>query len=302
MSSSSWSESSRPSRAELDDVALDLARRSAAPSRVAGRRGGVAHGDEVLDLERGQRAGDLVEPHLVALEGGQRLVGARQDRGGVLEDVAAAGDVERDDVHRLADRDHRVPGLLGDSLGGAVPGAHLVGGDAWSRASGERRPGGSGSALAPRMMAPSILASSRSRVAEELDVERRSRRCRAPRRLCRSRGRPVHRCGRAGCARARRAVGCRARRWRACHEQRGRRRWPDALSIGATGELSFEGSRRSLSGGPWATRAARRAGPSGRRPPGEHAHAVGNAAVVRRDERARETEPGSPRRAAARCL
>ena len=53
-------------------------------------RGDVADGDQVLDLERGQGAGDLVEPQLVALERGQRLVGPGQDRAGVLEDVPDA--------------------------------------------------------------------------------------------------------------------------------------------------------------------------------------------------------------------
>jgi hypothetical protein len=38
--------------------------------------------------------------------------------------------VQTDDPHRLADRDDRVAGLLGDPLGGAVPGAGLLGRDA----------------------------------------------------------------------------------------------------------------------------------------------------------------------------
>ena len=117
-------------RAELDDVSVDLARDPQHHLEALGDDGDVAHGDEVLDLEVGQRAGDLVEPHLVPLQGGQRLVGAREDRRGVLEHVASTGDVQGDDVHRLAHRDHRVPSLFGDPLSGAVAGAHLVGVDA----------------------------------------------------------------------------------------------------------------------------------------------------------------------------
>ena len=58
--------------------------------------------------------------------------------------------------------------------------------------------------------APSILHSSRSRVAEN-STSRGSRRCTAPRRSCRSRARSARRCCRAGSARARRAARCRAR-------------------------------------------------------------------------------------------
>ena len=113
--------------AELDDVAGDLVADPAHHLEALEHAGDVAHGDEVLDLERRQRAGDLVEAGLVALEGLQRLVGAGQDGAGVLEDVAPAVDVEGDDAHGLADRDHGVAGLLGDPLGGAVPGAGLAG-------------------------------------------------------------------------------------------------------------------------------------------------------------------------------
>ena len=115
--------------AELDDEALDLvgdAPHHLQPLADAHR---VADGDEVLDLEGRQRAGDLVEAQLVALERGQRLVGAREDRRRVLEGVPPAGHVDADDVHRLAHRDDREAGLQGDPLGGAVPGAGLLGGD-----------------------------------------------------------------------------------------------------------------------------------------------------------------------------
>src|SRR5690606_38507902 len=92
--------------------------------------GHVPERDHVLDLEGGERLGDLVEPLPVPLERGERLVRLRQDRRGLLQQVAGAVDVERDDAHRLADRHDGVAGLPGDPLGGAVPGAGLVGGDA----------------------------------------------------------------------------------------------------------------------------------------------------------------------------
>ena len=76
--------------AELDDVALDLGGDAAHHLQPLADRHRVADGDEVLDLEGGQRAGDLVEAQLVALERRERLVGAGQDRGAVVEDVAAA--------------------------------------------------------------------------------------------------------------------------------------------------------------------------------------------------------------------
>ena len=54
------------------------------------------------------------------------MVRFRQDRGGVFQHVAPATDVERDDVHRLADGDDRVANLLGHPLGRAVTGAGLI--------------------------------------------------------------------------------------------------------------------------------------------------------------------------------
>ncbi len=44
--------------------------------------------------------------------------------------MAGGADVDRDDLHRLADRHDGKPGLLGDPVGGAVAGAGLVGVDA----------------------------------------------------------------------------------------------------------------------------------------------------------------------------
>ena len=76
--------------AELDHVAVDLVGDAAHHLQPLHDRDRVAHGDQVFDLQRGQRAGDLVEPHLVALQRGQRLVGAGQDRAGVVEHVAQA--------------------------------------------------------------------------------------------------------------------------------------------------------------------------------------------------------------------
>ena len=62
--------------AELEDVVLDLAGDPDDHLESLRDDRDVAHRDEVLDLEGGQGAGDLVEAQLVALEGGERLVGA----------------------------------------------------------------------------------------------------------------------------------------------------------------------------------------------------------------------------------
>ena len=112
--------------AELHDVVGDLVLDPAHHLEALEDVRDVADGDEVLDLERREGAGDLVEARLVALEGLQRLVGPRQDRAGVLEHDAATGDVEGDDAHRLAHRHDREPGLLRDPLGGAVARARLA--------------------------------------------------------------------------------------------------------------------------------------------------------------------------------
>jgi hypothetical protein len=90
-------------RAELDHVTGDLIGDAADHLQALYNRDRVADRDQVLDLQRGQRTGDLVQAQLVPLQRGQGLVGPGQDRGGVVEDVALAVDVEPDDAHRLAD-------------------------------------------------------------------------------------------------------------------------------------------------------------------------------------------------------
>jgi len=64
--------------AQLDDLAGGLVSDAAHHLQALGDDRGVAHGDEVLDLERRQGVGHLVEAGLVALERGDRLIGATQ--------------------------------------------------------------------------------------------------------------------------------------------------------------------------------------------------------------------------------
>src|SRR5690606_21905633 len=91
--------------------------------------GDVADGHQVFDLQRGERGGDLVETELVALQGGERLVGAGEDLARVFEHVARLTDVDGDDLHRLRHGDDRQTGLAGDAVDGAVTRAGLVGVD-----------------------------------------------------------------------------------------------------------------------------------------------------------------------------
>ncbi len=67
-----------PVGAELDDLADDLVGDTAHHLQPLGDHRGVAHRDQVLDLQRRQRVGDLVQAGLVALQGGDRLVRAGQ--------------------------------------------------------------------------------------------------------------------------------------------------------------------------------------------------------------------------------
>ena len=111
--------------AELDDVALDLDRHARHELGALEDRQDVVQRRAALELERGQAGGDLVEAGAVLVERRQRLVGLGQHDGDVLEDVLGAVDVERDDLAPLRDGDDQRVGLLGDALGGAVPGAGL---------------------------------------------------------------------------------------------------------------------------------------------------------------------------------
>jgi hypothetical protein len=78
-----------------------------------------------LELECGEPCRDLVEAAAVLVQGGESLIGLREHHRDVLEDVLGAVEVERHDAARLRDRDHQRIGLLGDALGGAMPGAGL---------------------------------------------------------------------------------------------------------------------------------------------------------------------------------
>ena len=166
ISSSSCSASSRPSvpSSTTWPVTSSAIRRTI--SSRCGDQGDVADGDEVLDLQRGQRARHLVQARLVPLEGGDGLVGAGEQFAGAAEDVAALAEVEADDPHRLRHRDDRVAGLAGDPLRGAVPGAGLLGRDGRVGHQVGRRPHDARSPSLASTTAPSILHSSRSRVAE----------------------------------------------------------------------------------------------------------------------------------------
>ena len=112
--------------AELDDVALDLLGDAAHHLGPLEDGDDVAHGHEVLDLERRQRAADGVEAGLVALEDLQRLVGPGEHAGGSARACASRRRrwIATTDMV-LRDRDHRHVDLAGDPLGGAVPGARL---------------------------------------------------------------------------------------------------------------------------------------------------------------------------------
>ena len=81
--------------AELDDVLVDLLGDARDHLGALQQHDHVAERDEVLDLERGQRARHLVEAALVALEGLQGLVGPVEQPGDRLERVLLVADVAR---------------------------------------------------------------------------------------------------------------------------------------------------------------------------------------------------------------
>src|SRR5437868_2414451 len=112
--------------AELDDISLDLLGDPADHLQPLYDGRDVADRHQVLDLQRGERPGDLVEPVLVPFERRQGLVRLGEDHGRLLQDVPDAVQVEGDDPHRLADRDDREPGLPGHPLRGPVPRPRLV--------------------------------------------------------------------------------------------------------------------------------------------------------------------------------
>ena len=111
--------------AELDDVELDLLGDPADHLGALQHRDHVAHGHEVLDLERGELGGDLDEAVLVALEGLQRLVGPVSSRGIGSSACFWSPGVDGDDGHVLGHRDHRHVDRSGHPLGRAVAGAGL---------------------------------------------------------------------------------------------------------------------------------------------------------------------------------
>jgi hypothetical protein len=100
-------------------------------------------------------------------------------------------------VHRLADRDDRVPGLAGDPLGGAVPGAGLLGRD---RRVGHEVDGGAHDpgAVAGQHDRAVHLAQFAQAGARRTPRRAGSRRCTGPRRPCRGRARSRRRSAPAG--------------------------------------------------------------------------------------------------------
>ena len=194
-----------PVGAEFDGVVVD--HQTDAPDQLEPlhHRHHVAQRDEVLDLRPRQLPADLVEPGLVSLQGRDGLIGSRQDRRGIGQHVALAADVDGHDVHRVADRDHRVTGLDRGPFRRAVPGSRFVGGYGRVREPAARWPAGCG---CRRWTAPRRRPSWPARAAGSARTGRRarSRRRRWPRRSRRCRARSVRRYGRAGCAPGRRAA------------------------------------------------------------------------------------------------
>ena len=113
--------------AQLDDRGLDLLGHAADRLAALQHGGDVAHGDQVLDLQRGERGGGVVQADLVALQRLEGLVAADQQPRDLLERVLRVADVDGDDGHVLADGDDRHRERAGDPLGRAVPGPRLAG-------------------------------------------------------------------------------------------------------------------------------------------------------------------------------
>ena len=105
---------------QLQDILCDFL--GNAPDHFLALQGDshIPDGDHGLDFEGRQGAGDLVQAGAVAFEGCESLVGAGQDLLGALQHVPQAVDVEGDDLHGLADRNHRNSGLDGHALGRPV--------------------------------------------------------------------------------------------------------------------------------------------------------------------------------------
>ena len=94
--------------AELDDAQLDLLGDAAHHLGALQHGDDVAHGDEVLDLDGGQRAGDLVEAVAVALEGLDAPGWPGSSSRGIGSSVCFwSRDVDGDDGHVLGDGDDR---------------------------------------------------------------------------------------------------------------------------------------------------------------------------------------------------
>ncbi|CAM5532825.1 hypothetical protein SGRI78S_05497 [Streptomyces griseus subsp. griseus] len=111
---------------QLDHVLRDLGGDPPHHLQPLRHRRYVPDGDQVLDLQRGQRARHLVEAQFVPLQRGECLIGPGQDRGRLLQDPPFPVHVQRDQTHRLGDRDDGEAARLGDPVRRAVPGARLL--------------------------------------------------------------------------------------------------------------------------------------------------------------------------------
>ncbi len=113
-----------PVDTELDDVELDLLRDPAHHLCPLQHGDHVTHRDEILHLESRQRAGDLVEAVLVALQRLQRLVGSVSSLG-IDRARASRRDVHSDDRHVLRHGDDRHVDRPGDTFRRAMAGTGL---------------------------------------------------------------------------------------------------------------------------------------------------------------------------------